>query len=266
MSYLFLGAASLLFFAAWVHSLVGEHLLVIPLLKGDVPPFFGSATLARRTLRMVWHLLTVVWLGLVALLVVLADPAVDLQRAVPWVLIVVCVATAALSLTITRGKHVLSWLAPLAAAVLIWAARSPDNAAADVRLERVAAIHGGAGPWAVAGYRMGQFALRQLDLQRHSFDLEIEHHTPSEVQYSCIADGAAAATGASSGKLNLRVIESSQVETQYRRKSTGAVVTLRPAPAFVQRFKDVSYTGFEQAAREILALPDEAIFEVIAAR
>jgi formylmethanofuran dehydrogenase subunit E len=69
----------------------------------------------------------------------------------------------------------------------------------DAELATVAAIHGGAGPWVVAGYRMGEYAMKQLGLDRYSFDLEVQHHTPHKVQYSCIADGAAAATGASLG-------------------------------------------------------------------
>lgn len=75
----------------------------------------------------------------------------------------------------------------------------------DEGLRAVASVHGGAGPWAVAGYRMGEFALRELGLPRGSFDLEVVHFTPESVQYSCIADGAAAATGASLGKLNLKL-------------------------------------------------------------
>src|SRR5580704_15913505 len=82
---------------------------------------------------------------------------------------------------------------------------SAPKPTADDGLARVAAIHGAAGPWAVAGYRMGRYALGKLGLPAQSFDLEVVHHTPEKVQYSCIADGAAAATGASPGKLNLKI-------------------------------------------------------------
>src|SRR5688572_29342232 len=67
------------------------------------------------------------------------------------------------------------------------------DTAADDKLGAVARIHGGAGPWAVAGYRMGEYALGVLGLEHGSFDLEVVHFTPREVQYACIADGAAAA-------------------------------------------------------------------------
>jgi formylmethanofuran dehydrogenase subunit E len=137
---------------------------------------------------------------------------------------------------------------------------SPDDA-----LDRVAAIHGGAGPWAVAGYRMGAYALARLGLERQSFDLEVVHHTPQKVQFSCIADGAAAATGASAGKLNLRLVDAADadVATTFRRKSTGQAITLRPSRAFAARFADVPRDQLAAAGRAVLALPDAEVFEEV---
>jgi|HubBroStandDraft_6_1064221.scaffolds.fasta_scaffold604021_2 formylmethanofuran dehydrogenase subunit E len=137
----------------------------------------------------------------------------------------------------------------------------------DDALARVTTIHGGAGPWVVAGYRMGEYALVRLGLQRQSFDLEVVHHTPQEVQFSCIADGAAAATGASAGKLNLRLVDAAEadVATTYRRRSTGQAITLRPARAFTARFRDVPRDQLAQAGRVVLALPDADVFEELPA-
>ncbi|WP_437313977.1 FmdE family protein [Sorangium sp. So ce385] len=138
-------------------------------------------------------------------------------------------------------------------------------AAPEDELRAVAAIHGGAGPWAVAGYRMGRYALAKLGLPARSFDLEVIHHSPRNVQFSCIADGAAAATGASLGKLNLSLVEATEagVETTYRRRSTGQAVTLRPSAAFRARFRDVPREGLEAAGKEVLSLPDAEVFEEV---
>jgi formylmethanofuran dehydrogenase subunit E len=110
---------------------------------------------------------------------------------------------------------------------------------------------------------MGAYALAKLGLERQSFDLEVVHHTPQEVQFSCIADGAAAATGASAGKLNLHLVDATEagVATTYRRKSTGQAVTLRPSRAFVARFRDVPRDQLAAAGRAVLALPDSDVFE-----
>ncbi len=134
----------------------------------------------------------------------------------------------------------------------------------DAKLVEVARIHGAPGPWAVAGYRMGEYALRTFGLHKGSFDLEVIHHTPREVQYSCIADGAAAATGASPGKLNLTLVDAPAPDTHtvYRQKSTGRSVTLGIAKSFSERFKDVPREQAKTAGREVLQLRDEEIFDV----
>ncbi|RKG68349.1 hypothetical protein D7W79_34290 [Corallococcus exercitus] len=134
-------------------------------------------------------------------------------------------------------------------------------------LERVALVHGGAGPWAVAGYRMGEHALQQLGLPRGSFKLEVIHHSPAQVQYTCVADGAAAATGASLGKLNLSLVTAPTPEdtvTTFRNRDTGQSLTLRPSSSFVQRFRDVPREKLGEAGRVVLSLPDADVFETVA--
>lgn len=141
----------------------------------------------------------------------------------------------------------------------------PAGSGDDAKLEAVAAIHGGSGPWAVAGYRMGEAALKQLGLARGSFDLEVAHFAPREVQYSCIADGAAAATGASVGKLNLTLSEAAakDLRTSYRKRSTGQVVVLKLTDGFKARFVDVPRERLGAAGREVLRLDDAEIFEMV---
>ena len=139
------------------------------------------------------------------------------------------------------------------------------QSAEDEALEAVARTHGGAGPWAVLGYRMGKHALAVLGLQKGSFDLEVRHESPAEVQFSCVADGAQASTGASLGKLNLShvVVPRADVKTVYRRKSTGQTLVLRPAQAFVARFENVPREHLAEAGREVIHLSDAELFETV---
>lgn len=145
---------------------------------------------------------------------------------------------------------------------------APPAGPGDDGLAEVARVHGGAGPWAVLGYRMGEHARKRLGLPRHSFDLEVIHRSPREVQYSCIADGAAAATGASLGKLNLTLepADAAAVETVFRKRSTGETIVLRPAPAFVTRFKDVPRPELGAKGREVMTLSDAELFEDVPPR
>ena len=137
----------------------------------------------------------------------------------------------------------------------------------DEILRAVAQAHGGAGPWAVLGYRMGAFALKKLGLEPGSFDLEVRHESPAEVQFTCVADGTQASTGASLGRLTLThvAVPRDRMRTSYRRKSTGETVALRPSPGFVARFENVPRERLGEAGREVLGLSDDELFEVVPA-
>ena len=134
---------------------------------------------------------------------------------------------------------------------------------AETALARVTAIHGAPGPWAVLGYRMGDSALTTLGLARGSFDLGIVHHTPEKVQYSCIADGASAATGASAGKLNLKLEPATEdtVFTEYVNKKTGAKLRLRPTAAFRTRFAEAPREKAHENGLLVMQLPEAELFE-----
>jgi hypothetical protein len=132
-------------------------------------------------------------------------------------------------------------------------------------LAAITAVHGGAGPWVVAGDRMGRYALAKLGLPRGSFDLEVVHRSPHEVQYSCIADGAAAATGASLGRVSLTLANAPAPDTRttYRKRSTGEELMLQTTSGSVNRYKDVPRSPLMVAGREVLHLADAEIFQEV---
>jgi formylmethanofuran dehydrogenase subunit E len=129
-------------------------------------------------------------------------------------------------------------------------------------LAQVAAVHGAAGPFAVAGYRMGQRALKEIGVARGSFDLNVVHKTPLEVQYSCIADGVQAATGVSVGKLNLRIEKatSRDMETIISDRRLNKVLVFRLTPYFLKNYLNLPENRLAAAGRAVLALPDDRIF------
>jgi len=147
------------------------------------------------------------------------------------------------------------------------AAQSVHNDAGSseqIALQQIAFVHGGTGPFAVAGYRIGQRALAELNLPRGSFSLEVVHKTPSEVQWSCIADGVQAATGASVGKLNLRLEPASEdsTETIVRDKKSHHAVAFRLTPEFVKRYLNLPHEKLADAGKQVLTLPDDQIFSM----
>lgn len=132
-------------------------------------------------------------------------------------------------------------------------------------LSRVKEVHGGTGPWAVAGYRIGERALKELGLPRQSHALEVIHRCPAEVQYSCIADGVQAATGASPGKLNLRLETATRedLRTVIRDRRSGRTLTFTLEPGFARSISNLSMDRLEAEGRRVAALPDDAIFRVV---
>jgi formylmethanofuran dehydrogenase subunit E len=152
----------------------------------------------------------------------------------------------------------------LTCGVLAGSVRAGDDAAVAERLARVREIHGAAGPWAVAGYRMGERALKELGLPRHAASLRVVHRCPARVQYSCVADGLQAATGASPGKLNLRVEEATAeaMRTMIRDEESGRTLTFTLKPEFVRSVADLPHDRLEAEGRRVAGLCDDDIFIV----
>jgi formylmethanofuran dehydrogenase subunit E len=138
------------------------------------------------------------------------------------------------------------------------------NAGVDTALRQVAEFHGAAGVFAVAGYRMGEHALRELKEPRGSFNLDVTHETPLEVQYSCIADGWQAATGVSAGKLNLHLIQvpAQDLKTTVKDRKTGEELIFYLQPAFLKKYLNLPHDKQPAAAREVATMPEEEIFTV----
>jgi len=149
-------------------------------------------------------------------------------------------------------------------ATLAIAAQAALRPAAADCLARVRDLHGAAGPWAVAGYRIGARALKELGLPRHSQNLDVVHHCPAEVQYSCIADGVQAATGASPGKLNLgiKTAPREHLRTLIRDKASGRTLIFTLTPELTRSIANLPQDRLEAEGQRVAQLPDDCIFQI----
>ncbi len=167
-----------------------------------------------------------------------------------------------------RDRDVRAALA-LLALILATPARADEPARppaeVDACLARVKAVHGGGGPWAVVGYRMGERALKDLGLPPQSFALSVVHKAPMQVQYTCMADGLQAATGASVGKLNLRLEEAARADlaTTVVDRKAGRRLRFTIDPALAASIADLPFDRLEAEGRRVAALPDDRIFRVV---
>lgn len=137
------------------------------------------------------------------------------------------------------------------------------TASTEAMIQQVAAVHGAAGPFAMAGYRMAQHAMRALRSKRWDWSLRALHATPHKVQWSCIADGVQAATGVSAGKLSLRIKKvktNKETLTLIWHRKRNIVIRYRLTPSFVKRFLHTPRQQLKAAARQVATLPESQIF------
>jgi hypothetical protein len=113
-------AASLLVLIAVAHSYLGEKYVLIRLFRReDLPRVMGSEQFTKRVLRFAWHVTSIAWVGFAGVLLVFAGDASDARSSVLRVISGTFAASALLTGTASRGRH-LSWAVFTAIAVLTW--------------------------------------------------------------------------------------------------------------------------------------------------
>jgi hypothetical protein len=100
---------------------LGERFILIPLLRQTgLPELFGDDTFTKSTLRFAWHLTTIAWWGLAALLILYATTSSpELADSTLRIIGLTFLASSGLALVGSRGRH-LSWIVFLAIAVAAW--------------------------------------------------------------------------------------------------------------------------------------------------
>ena len=111
-------AAVLIAVIAVVHTLLGERLVIGPLLAGEVPKLGGSSRFMRRTVRYAWHLTSLIAVGFAALLVFYAREPKQHMMAIK-IVSATFLLSSLLAVIMTRGKH-FSWVVFLVIGLLTW--------------------------------------------------------------------------------------------------------------------------------------------------
>jgi len=102
-------AAFLAFAVGIAHSVLGERYILVRLFRrDDLPKLFGGVQFTIRTLRFAWHITTIAWWGFAGVLVLLAKRSVS-AHSLSVVLAATFLTTAAITLIVSRGRH-LAWL------------------------------------------------------------------------------------------------------------------------------------------------------------
>lgn len=117
--YLFISACLIVIVAA-IHSLLGEKLIIKPVLKLELPHILGNDFLTKRTLRFAWHLMSVAAFGFAAILFFYSFRLINDQSVMTVIIIsVVFVVSSLVSAIVAHGRH-FSWWAFLLIGILTW--------------------------------------------------------------------------------------------------------------------------------------------------
>lgn len=116
-------ATILLLVMGIAHSYLGERYILVRLFQREnLPKLFGGTAFTVGTLRFVWHLTTVAWLGLACLTFIASRGPIS-RDDVLLVIGRVALVSAAFPLYFTRGRH-LSWIVFIVIGALVLLARS----------------------------------------------------------------------------------------------------------------------------------------------
>jgi hypothetical protein len=123
MNVLLVAAAALVVFLGIAHSYLGERYILGRLFRrGNLAEIFRKPEFTRRTLRLAWHIMSVLAFGFAALLVALASAERVELRTLCRIMAVTFALCGVLSLGISRSRH-LSWIVFFAIAGLVWIAQ-----------------------------------------------------------------------------------------------------------------------------------------------
>lgn len=112
-------AAFLVVVIGVAHSVLGERYILMRLFRRpDLPQLFGGTAFVTGTLRFAWHLTTVAWFALAAVLVQLQSGSAAKGMAVS--IGAALLVSAAIAFLFTRGRHLVWPVFLLAGGLCLW--------------------------------------------------------------------------------------------------------------------------------------------------
>ena len=102
-------ASVLLIILGGVHSILGERLIIGPILHKNVHKTFGSEFLTKRTLRLAWHMASVFMWVCAALSHFAKDWEAFAQKQLSLTFLIAFGIATLLGIIGTKGRH-LSWI------------------------------------------------------------------------------------------------------------------------------------------------------------
>ncbi|MFN0097432.1 MAG: hypothetical protein ACKVS7_02075 [Gemmatimonadaceae bacterium] len=110
------------------HSVLGERYILVRLFRRtDLPKVLGSEEFTRRTLRFAWHLTSIAWWGMAALIVVVTEGS---RETALQVLAATTLVSGIVALVGSRARH-LAWIVFVGVAGAIYVGAAAADARSD---------------------------------------------------------------------------------------------------------------------------------------
>jgi len=121
MDFLLIIGATLTVLIGAAHSYLGEQYILVRLFRrSDLPQLFGSDTFTKQTLRFVWHLTTIAWIGLASVVLIgVVVPSSEQISAILKAISITFFISSVVTLVASKGRH-FAWIVFLAISVLVW--------------------------------------------------------------------------------------------------------------------------------------------------
>lgn len=130
-------------------------------------------------------------------------------------------------------------------------------------IEKLRAFHGHVGPYAVAGMRLGRYALARVGGELH-FGCEADVYCPERPPGSCFLDGVQVSTGCTLGKVNIRHHVADRVELRLTNRRTGRTVRVRLRTEAIERAVQAMQEESDEVGAGVLnAMTEEELIEEI---
>ncbi len=129
--------------------------------------------------------------------------------------------------------------------------------------EKAADFHGHLGPYLAIGVKMGLLAKKLLGCDGLS-GMRVLAKTGSKPPKSCVVDGIQVSTKCTLGKGNIEVADLGELVAEFWRGEKGVEIRVREAALErIAKLLSAEEEAMEQAAREVMELGDEELFEVV---
>ena len=127
-------------------------------------------------------------------------------------------------------------------------------------------LHGHLGPFLVIGVRMGEAAIKNLNLTGNErLDLRVNVKVPLQTPFSCLLDGIQIATTCTVGNQRLKIENAETIQATFttQKEAKALKITINESLSEQLKQKQSQNKLTEELALEIADIPENQLFKIL---